>query len=217
MDDAQTEPAAGQRRERYGGLSWQERDTDRRARITTAAVRLFATRDYSDVTVADVCAVAKVSKRHFYDHFTDRGDLLTAVHTEQNAWLLARLTAAAPEHPANLAELLPPLMQSLVQTLRDHPDRARVIYIDAPRMELRRRGVLREEAEMVGRLVRPLIGPVPDEVYFHRTLLAVVAGISEILIAWVSDGLTAPPGPLAGHLSRLAGTMLAGISEPSAG
>ena len=216
MDETRTEAATTPRRERYAGQSWQEREDDRRARIAAAAVHLFATHDYSEVTVADVCAVAKVSKRHFYHHFTDREDLLAAVHREQNDWLLAQLTTAATRRAATPAELLLPLVRTLVRLLQEHPDRARVIYINAPHMESGRRAVLRAEADLVAGLVRPLLGPIPDEVYFDRTLLALVAGVSEILIAWVSDGFTASPDELAVHLSRLAVTMLAGTSAPPA-
>ncbi|MFB7085239.1 TetR/AcrR family transcriptional regulator [Streptomyces sp. NPDC056296] len=134
----------------YGGLSREERASDRRARISQAALELFAARSYDDVTVAEVCARAKVAKRYFYDHFTDREDLLLSVHRDQNDWLLAEVSAAAPKKPENLDALLRPMMTALVTMLDEHPDSARVIYVNAPRMELRRRGVLRKDAELIG-------------------------------------------------------------------
>ena len=47
----------------YGGLSRQQRATDRRERMIASAVHLFGTRAYDNVTVADICTGARVSKR----------------------------------------------------------------------------------------------------------------------------------------------------------
>ncbi|WP_433789366.1 TetR/AcrR family transcriptional regulator [Actinoplanes sp. CA-252034] len=196
-------------RELYAGRSREEREAERRERIVAAAVHLFATRDYDEVTVADVCAEAKVSKRYFYDHFLDRADLLFRVHTAQNAWLLDALVAAGPPS-GTVEELVTPVMHTLTRLLREHPDRARVIYINAPRMEPRRRGLLREEAVLLGDLILRGGGTPPDQRLFERAVLALVAGATELIIEWVAEGFTEPAEELAGHLSAIAVATLAG-------
>jgi AcrR family transcriptional regulator len=202
----------------YAGQSRVEREAGRRERLTAAAVHLFATRPYDEVTVADVCTHAKVGKRYFYQHFADRGDLLTAVHHELNEGLLAELTAITPPRPASVFELIRPTMHALVRLLRADLERARVIYINAPRMELRRRGLLRDEAEMFARLLRPVIGTPEDETQFFRTLLAALAGVSEVVIDWVSGGFPDPPDVLAEQLTLIAVAMLGSVPvRPAAG
>lgn len=196
------------RGETYAGRSRRERAADRRERLVAAAVRLFAAREYDEVTVAEVCAQAKVSKRYFYECFADRQELLRTVHREQNDWLLAAVTAAAPKSPANLTELLHPMMTTLVRSLLAHPERARVIYLNAPRMELRRRAALHRDAELLGRLVRRATGRPRDRLRHDRLLLATVAGVSEIVIDWLTRGMTDPPEPLAEHLTDLAVAIL---------
>jgi AcrR family transcriptional regulator len=200
--------ASARRGENYGGRSRQERATDRRARIVLAAVHLFGTRDYDDVTVADVCTGAKVSKRYFYEHFADRETLLLAVHREQNNWLLAQVAGAAPKHPANAEELLRPMMRTLIAKLIDDPERARVIYVNAPRMETRRRGVLREDAQHFLPLIGRFAGPPTDRRRQERTLLALIAGISEVIIDWLSRDMTEDPEVLADHLTWIAKSLL---------
>ncbi|MEU4239598.1 TetR/AcrR family transcriptional regulator [Actinoplanes sp. NPDC026619] len=189
------------RGENYGGRSRLERATDRRERILTAALHLFGTRDYDDVTVADVCADARVSKRYFYEHFADRPDLVRALHREQNMWLLTGVAAAAPKSPETLDEMLRPAVHMLLAMLRANPERARVIYINAPRMETRRRGVLREDAQFLAGLMRRVsnhpIAPLRQE----RMLLALVAGLSEVIIDWLSRDMTEDPAVLADHLT----------------
>jgi AcrR family transcriptional regulator len=173
-----------------------------------AAVHLFGTRDYDDVTVADVCAGAKVSKRYFYEHFADRESLLLVVHREQNNWLLAQVAGAVPRQAASAQEFLGPMMRTLVARLREDPERARVIYVNAPRMETRRRGVLREDAQHFAPLVNRFVGEPVDRRRQERTLLALIAGISEVIIDWISRGMTEDPDALADHLTWIAGALL---------
>lgn len=200
--------AVAARGEVYGGRPRHEREADRRARIVAAAVRLFAARGYDEVTVAEVCAQARVAKRAFYDHFADRLDLLLVVHREQNDWLLAELTAAAPKHPASLVELLHPVMTTLVARLLAEPERARVIYLTVPRLELHRRAALRRDVEALSRLLRRVHGRPRDRLRHDRLLLATVAGISEIVNDWLVRGMTDPPGPLAEQLTSVAESIL---------
>jgi AcrR family transcriptional regulator len=201
--------APSRRGENYGGRSRLERASDRRTRIVTAAVHLFGTRDYEEVTVADVCAGAKVSKRYFYEHFTDREDLLLVVNREQNHWLLAQVAAAAPRQAATAEEFLRPMMRTLITKLVENPERARVIYVNAPRMETRRRGVLREDAQHFAPLVSRFVGAT-DKRRLDRTLLALIAGISEVIIDWISRDMAEDPDELAEHLTWIAGHLLAG-------
>ncbi|MEU9602457.1 TetR/AcrR family transcriptional regulator [Streptomyces sp. NPDC048109] len=192
----------------YGGQSREERAADRRARISRAAVELFAARSYDDVSVAEICDRAKVSKRYFYQHFTDREDLLHAVHRQENDWLLSGVAAAAPQDAEDLDALLRPMMTALVTMLSEHPDSARVIYINAPRMELRRRGAQRRNADLLGRLVRRSVPQPGDRLRHERILLALVAGITEVIIDWLEHGMTDDPAVLADHLACFAVTSL---------
>ncbi|WP_329126824.1 TetR/AcrR family transcriptional regulator [Streptomyces sp. NBC_01465] len=203
--------AAASRGEKYGGQSREERAADRRGRITQSALELFAARPYDDVTVAEVCTRAKVSKRYFYDHFTDRENLLLAVHRERNDWLLAEVAQAAPEEPADLDALFRPMMTTLVRTLFEHPETARVIYINAPRMELRRRGLLRKNAELFGGMTRRVVARPSDKVRYERTALALVAGVSEVIIDWLERGMTDDIEELVDHLTGIATALLAGL------
>ena len=202
---------AVRRRDRYAGQSRTEREAGRRDRIVAAAVHLFATLDYDEVSVADVCTHAKVSKRYFYDYFVDRADLLAAVHKEQNDWLISVLTGIARPRPRDLEGMFRPVMAALVRVLREHPERARIIYVNAPRMELRRRGLPRAEAAVFGDLIRELIGAPRDEELFRRAVLTLVAGVTEVVLEWVNDDFADPPGPLAEHLTAITVAVLAAV------
>jgi len=200
---------ATRRGENYGGRSRQERATDRRDRILASALQLFGTHDYDDVTVAEVCTGARVSKRYFYEHFDDREDLVRALHKEQNQWLLAGIVSATPDAPGTLDEMLRPAVHQLLTLLRANPERAQVIYINAPRMEMRRRGVLREDARFLANMLRRVGVDPKDQDRYERMLLALVAGLSEVIIDWLSRGMTDDVDELADHLTAYCQAVLA--------
>jgi hypothetical protein len=68
-------------------------------------------------------------------------------------------------------------------------------------METRRRGVLREDAAFLAALLRRVPRRPGDDLRRDRMLLAVVAGISEVIIEWLSRGMTEDPDVLADHLA----------------
>lgn len=63
--------------------------TDHRDRLVAAMGELLAEQGYASVTVTDVVARARVSKRTFYQHFADREECLLATY---------RVVAEAPLH-----------------------------------------------------------------------------------------------------------------------
>ena len=103
------------------------------------------------------------------------------------------------------------MMAALVRLLFEHPDRARVIYINAPRMELRRRGLMHKDAEVFGRLVRRVVRRPRDKLRYERLLLALVAGVTEVVIDWLERGMTDSPDKLTEHLTDLGVALLDGL------
>jgi len=191
------------RGENYGGRSRQERASDRRDRILVSALHLFGTRAYEDITVADVCSGAKVSKRYFYEHFVDRADLLWELHRQQNGWLLRGVAEAAPRNATSLEDVIRPAAGRLVGMLKANPERAQVIYLNVPRMETRRRGVLREDAQFFARMLRQATGRPITGLRIERLLLALVAGLSEMIIDWLTHGMKGETDELAEHITEL--------------
>jgi AcrR family transcriptional regulator len=200
--------SATRRGETYRGLSRAERADERRRRIATSAVHLFGTREYETVTVAEVCARARVSKRYFYEHFADREDLIVAVHEEQSDWLMTSVIGAVPERPASLDDLLQAAMRTLVAELQAHPERARVIYVNRPRSEVRRRDAILRGAVPFRHFLRLAGSQGEDPLRYERAALALVAAVSEVLIDWITRDMADDPDVLADHLTRIGVALL---------
>ena len=98
----------------------EERLEERRLRLLAAGRECFAEADGAAPSVGEVCARAGVSKRHFYELFDDRLDLVLALHAEAVAWFRDGFDDDAdPADPtAWLARLVPSLFAKLLEDPR---------------------------------------------------------------------------------------------------
>ncbi len=140
---------------------------------------------------------AGVTARHFYEEFGSREDLLLTVFDETVEATMAEIGStlhASSLDPTELEGRVRSALDALLRAFLSDPRRARVVCIESvgvsPRMEARRREVLRGFAAVLereaGRLVSEGIARTG-----HATLTsrALVGGVNELIVDWV---LTAP-------------------------
>lgn len=114
------------------------------ARIERAALDLFRTRGFDQVTVEDVCAAARVAPATFYRHFGSKDEVVFAYQDDFTAVLgeaVAR-TAGLPER-----ERLPAILCSFAEFLESQRDLLGVrdeIVLGHPRLMQRTLAVQRE-------------------------------------------------------------------------
>ena len=70
-------------------------EPDAQGRLQQAAMALFAERGYADVTVAQIADRAGLTKRTFFNHFTDKREVLFAGAKDFEASVVKHLTEAA--------------------------------------------------------------------------------------------------------------------------
>ena len=63
-------------------------------------MRLFSERGYSDVTVADIAGLAGVTKRTFFNHFSDKREVLFAGAPALEEQVERYILESAPDQPA---------------------------------------------------------------------------------------------------------------------
>ncbi|CAB4900834.1 unannotated protein [freshwater metagenome] len=64
---------------RYGGLTVEERRAERRARLEAAALQIAGTRGWAEATMTEICRVAGLTERYFYESFRTREELYGAL------------------------------------------------------------------------------------------------------------------------------------------
>jgi AcrR family transcriptional regulator len=171
-----------------------------RGRLLEAVIDVVARDGYAEMSVADVIAVANVSRKTFYEHFRDKEDCFLAAYDYISERTLANLIAVGSRHPAGPARRRAQVTEFLNALARD-PLSARAFMVDVlgagPRA-LRRREALnaRFGDEILGTSVDPMlrkaiIGGV-NNVAAGRLLegrAAELPGLADVLVGFLENAL----------------------------
>ena len=167
------------------GLDRDVVEASQRTRLLEAVGRAVAERGYAAATIDDVVRGAGVSKKTFYEHFTDKLDCFLAAYEAASDELLEHVRgaqdAAEPEWLARTRAGI----HAYLRWLAAEPALARVFLIEiaaAGPEALERRERLRVRyAERMREL--QVANSVPDEI-FH----AVVAGADDLVVRRLREG-----------------------------
>jgi AcrR family transcriptional regulator len=165
-----------------------------RGRLLDAMAQAVADRGYGATTVAHVVARAGVSRKTFYEHFSDKEDCFLALYDTGIAYVLGRIVEAVgdgsfdSEPHARLAAGL----QAFLDVLAEEPAFSRAIirevHAAGAQAAARRRATLEafaqryEEINAQVRAKDPSIPPLG-----HDAALAVVGAILELVAIWIDD------------------------------
>lgn len=196
MSEQSAERPAGRR---YSGRTPAERVGQRRAALLAAALELFGTQGYAGGSVKQLCGIAGLTERYFYESFRDREACLAALYDELTGELRERTLRALTASGPRLDAMITAGLAAFVDYLTADPRRARVVLIEvvgvSAEMERRRHAVLRGYAELVaGRWAQARKEPLPEA--DRLTCVAVVGGVNHLLVDWLMDGRATDPAAL---------------------
>lgn len=200
---------------RYAGASADERRARRRAALLEAGLELLASHGWANTTVRGVCARAALTERYFYESFGDREQLLLAVFDEVaaggTAAILQSMTQADANQelpgPARLHRIAVATFAAFVEYVTDDPRRGRVLLLQAntsAQLQRRRQEALTAFALLAVEHGRPRLGadaPSPTDTLL--TALALVGGLAELLVRWLSGDLDVSRDRLVEHCAAL--------------
>jgi AcrR family transcriptional regulator len=175
----------------YGGVSAQQRVTERRARLLEAGLEEFGTRGFKQTGVKDICRRAGLTDRYFYESFHDSAELFTAVFDRATQHLFEVVASALAHAPTNPRAQSRAVFEAYVRTLAADPRLARVVFVEAPsagpEVERHMRATLRRFARLVEAGARPYMpaGVTDQALRFAATSL--VGAIERLMIEW-QDG-----------------------------
>ncbi len=181
---------AAQAPRRYAGRSSEERQNERRERLMDTAFELFANQGYQSTPVDRICSEARVTTRHFYQHFRNREALLEALllrlREEVTGVVLAALEQ--PNKPMQRALLS---LQAFVDYYLGDPRRARIGSVESvgvsTRLEALRRKTTHQFAQFVSIAANDLVaaGILPERDY-HLPAIALVGATQELIVEWLT-------------------------------
>ena len=115
----------------FRGVSPEDRKAERRKRLIEAGLQAFGLHGFHAVGVRDICGVAKLTERYFYESFGNREALFVAVYTEAAQRIRSAIAeahaAARPEATAFARAGL----EATLRTFRDDPRIARILLLES--------------------------------------------------------------------------------------
>ena len=168
-----------------------------RGRLLDAMAQAVAEHGYGATTVAHVVAIAGVSRKTFYEHFSDKEDCFLALYDTGIAYVLERIIEALGDEPADpdsrarIAGGLRAFLAVLAEEPAFSPAIIREVHAAGPRALTRRRATLEvfaqryEDINAEARAKDPSIRPLS-----HDIALALVGAIHELVAIRIEDGQT---------------------------
>jgi AcrR family transcriptional regulator len=203
----------------WGGRTLEDRRATRREQLLEAGYELLGTRGASAVTVRAVCRGARLSERYFYESFSDRDELLVAVHgrtAEQARAAIAAAVAVAPTDPEARATVA---VEAFADLLQEDPRRGRVLLVEALGDEtLTRHGLalLPAFSTLVVEQIHASYGPGgPDAADAQLTSVALVGALTHLFLGWLDGRLAISRERLVTHAVRLIVSAAPVSSRPS--
>lgn len=172
----------------YGGISAEDRRTERRARLLAAAREVWGEAGLSAVTVRGVCKQAGLVDRYFYEHFANRDELLAAVADELREELLSVMVRSGLTTDGTAEDKLRSALGVLLETIADDPRIHRIIVSDfntVPVLAQRRRDVLAAIADLVVANVPLALPGNYDSESLRRAALFITGGVNQLIETWL--------------------------------
>jgi AcrR family transcriptional regulator len=181
---------------------------DIRASLELALANAVAEKGYAATTIADIVANARVSKRTFYEHFSDKEECLMALYSDACTRIMAMLRAAggtAQPWPDRIRALTDAYLSTLDTMLP--VNRAVVVEMQAAGVR-----AYRMRQRMQRAFAQTLVDVVDDARTANPRIttltpamaLALVGGINELML-----DLVGPSGEPGGTFAGLTETVVA--------
>ena len=206
----------------YGGRDAEQLAQERRQRLMDTALELFGTVGYLPTTVEKLCSAAKVTTRHFYEHFPDREALLIAVFEDilldsRQRVLAIMLASQTPLEQRFLAGI-----EAFLAAHLDDPRRARITTQEimgvSQNAEAHRHAVITGFADLIETVLASLAAEGRLPVRNYRVLAyGMVGAMHELQIAWLHQAVPQSRAELMAEIRFCLSAMLTGAAQLAAG
>jgi AcrR family transcriptional regulator len=192
----------------WRGMSAEQRIAERRERLLSAGLEVYATHGFQASKVSDVCSAAGLTQRYFYESFGDKEALLWAVAES----IVADFVTAAGPSLALLATdfeaAIDGATRAVISSLTDDPRRARILFVEivgvSPDLEDRRRVVIGSLVDVIREAAAAASGAwARDAVEVEVIARSLIGAAQELLIAYVRDELPMDQEGLVTNFRRL--------------
>lgn len=166
-------------------------ENDRRLRLLEGLSQALENKSYRDITLADIAAAAKVSKRTFYEQFKTKDDCLLALAEHTSRAILLNILAVY-EPTQSWGELVRDVTLAYLGFIESKPQLMRALYIELAALGESGIRVRRKVAEQFAQFLQSQVKlqcekGAPLQPITLPLSMALVAGINELILYALSD------------------------------
>jgi AcrR family transcriptional regulator len=190
----------------YAGASAQERSERRRQALIDAALAVSESGGWRQVTVDRVRQLAGLSKRYFYESFSDLDALADAVVEHVARGAIDAVSITRPDG-ANVPQFAHATIDALVRYLTDDPRRARVLFGELAISEAganHRAAAIRGIAAQVVAVAREIHhAPKVTDPIIQTTAALLIGGTGQAILSWLDGEIPGSRNVLIDNLTTL--------------
>lgn len=202
----------------YAGMSSDERDARRRARLLDATRELVGTIGYAATTIERICSTANVSTRHFYLQYANKEAALVDLYDSLTSESLQKVLASWRETEGRpISERVSAALMAYLGPMFSDPQIARIAFVEvigvSPRLERIRldyRESLVDFIQQEGSAAAAR-GEAADR-DFRFAALALIGAANVIVHDWAAHEDRPPAAEVERNLSDLAVTLITASS-----
>lgn len=203
------------------GRTLDQRRQQRRQALLAAALDLFGTKGYASTSVEEICRLAHVSTRNFYEEYANREVLLKALGEQVLERVYRAITESNPEPGPGLARRgARERAAAVVHALVDDPRVARVAFVEtmgvSPELQAQRQAGYRLYAHWLVEYVADDLAALGIDQRHREALgLALVGATNELILNWVVSDERPPVEELIDLIVDLAMILLHRPADPA--
>lgn len=171
---------------------------DTRRRLLDALIAVTARKGFAATTIADLAAVARVSKRSFYEEFGDKADALLALYEAAMRQALEVLRRAI-EPNGDWDTQVEKALSAYFETLACNPPLLRTLFVEIMALGTRGLAVRRRATQQMADFIVGIAGGELERPH----ALAIVGGIHEWVLQAVETNTVKQLPSLASPASKL--------------
>lgn len=197
----------------YGQRLVADRMAERRLRFLDAALEVYCTRGYRESSITDICKAAGLSRRQFYELFTNSEALLLELYDGiQKRAQTAIVEAVAKMSPADLRKTVSVAMGAYAGVIGADPRYARIAFVEIvgvnPRIEEHRESTRSQWIMLARNLIEPRMPAGTTPLGGYQLAISAFIGAANTVI---HDWAIAPDRPRLADVMVVLDAMLAAL------
>ncbi len=182
---------------RYAGKAASARQAERREKLLQAGIKLIGREGFSSTSIDALCNEAGLTKRYFYESFSNSEELLIEAYRVATREYLNSIMQATTPYLNDSRKLVRAGLQQTFNFVKENPDKARLIMIEAMTV---RSQLGRVYGKSYNEFVQLLVGFTkpflpddgPGDVMLAVMAKGAVGAIIHLCQGWIATDFTQP-------------------------